>query len=191
MTLKIRQPALIRNLEDGLSVAVSESPASTITIADQAMTVRRARLQITGLSISVTAALDYGSAKIVDLPNRNMLIMGVEVDCTVVKGGVTNGLVAATDLDMAIGTAQASNTTLSSTMVNIVEKKDIDTDALTVTFQGHSNDNATSVAPFKVADNASSALYMNVSAPGLITANDTLTVTGTVDIYYMDLGKED
>lgn len=191
MTLKIRQPALIPNLVDGLSVAVSESPASTITIADQAMTVRRARLQITGLSISVTAALDYGSAKIVDLPNRNMLIMGVEVDCTVVKGGVTNGIVAATQLDMAIGTAQASSTTLATTMINIVEKKDIDTVALSVAFTGHSNDNATSIAPFKIADGASSALYMNAVAASLITANDTLTVTGTVDIYYMDLGKED
>ena len=73
MTLKIKQPTLIPNLVDGLSVAVSESPVSTITIADQAMTVRRARLQLTNTVISVTAALDYGSVKIVDLPFRNML----------------------------------------------------------------------------------------------------------------------
>jgi hypothetical protein len=191
MTLKIRQPALIRNLEDGISVAVSESPVSTITIADQAMTVRRARLQLTNTVISVTGTLDYGSVKIVDLPNRNMLIMGVEVDCTVVKGNAATGIINSTTLDMAIGTAQASSTTLASTMINIIEKKDIDTVALSVAFTGHSNDNATSIAPFKIADGASSALYMNVACATVITVNDTLTVTGTVDIFYMDLGKED
>lgn len=193
MTLKIKQPTLIPNLVDGLSVAVSESPVSTITIADQAMTVRRARLRLTNTVISVAAAEDFGSVKLVDLPNRNMLIMGVEVDCSVVKGGVTNGIIATTDLDMSIGTAAASSTTLASTMINIIEKKDIDDNALTVTFAGHSNDNATSVAPFKIADGASSALYMNAVPVGGITvvAGDTLTVTGTVDIYYMDLGKED
>ena len=191
MTLKINQPTLIRNLVDGLSVAVNESPVSTITISDQAMTVRRARLRLTGTVISVTGTLAYGSVKLVDLPNRNMLIMGVEVDCTVVKGGVSTGIVAGTTLDMAIGTVAASSTTLSSTMINIIEKKDIDTSALSVTFAGHSNDNATSLAPFKVADGASSALFMNVACSTVITVDDTLTVTGTVDIYYMDLGKED
>jgi hypothetical protein len=191
MTLKIKQQTLIPNLVDAVSTLITEAGAATVTIADQSVSVRRARVTLTNFSISVTAALDYGGSKIVDLPNKNMLILGVEVDCSVVKGGVTNGIVAATALDMAIGTATASSTTLASTMLNIIEKKDIDTSALTVTFAGHSNDNATSLAPFKIADGASSALFMNVSVPGLISANDTLTVTGLVDIYYMDLGKED
>lgn len=191
MTLKIKQPTLIPNLQDGLTVAITEAGAATVRIQDQAVAVRRARVTLTSFVISVTQALDYGSAKIVDLPFRNMLIMGVEVDCSVVKGGATNGIVAATDLDMAIGTAAASSTTLASTMINIIEKKDIDDNALTVTFAAHSNDNATSVAPFKIADGSTAALYMNAVAVAGITADDTLTVTGTVDIYYMDLGKED
>ena len=83
----------------------------------------------------------------------------------------------------------AAEATLSSTMVNIIEKKDIDTDALSVAFQGHSNDNASSLAPFKIADGANAALYMNIACA--ITADDSVSVTGTVDLYYIDVGKED
>ena len=190
MTLKIRQEVLMPEAIDGISQKFYEAGAATVKVKDQTVMVRRARLTLTSFVITVANAQDYGGSKLIDLPNRNILLLGCEVDCTVVKGGTTNGIVAATDLDMAIGTAVASNSTLSSTMVNIVEKKDIDTDALSVTFAGHSNDNASSLAPFKIADGANSALYMNL-ATGNITADDSVSVTGTVDLYYIDLGKED
>ena len=190
MTLKIKQQTLIPNLVDAVSTLITEAGAATVTIADQMVSVRRARVTLTSFSIAVTSANGYGGSKIVDLPNTNMLLLGVDVNTTIVKGGVTNGIVAAKDLDVGIGTATASSTTLASTMIDIIEKKDIDTDALSVTFDAHSNDNSTSTFPRRIADGASSALYLNASVIGGITANDTLSVTGTIDIYYVDLGNQ-
>jgi hypothetical protein len=188
MTLKINQRTVAREIEDGITTEITE-PGTNITALDQAVVMRRCRLTLAGAVISVAAADDYGSVKICDLPDKNLHIHGVEVDCTVVKGGVTNGIVAATDLDMSVGTAAASATTLATTMLNIIEKVDIDTNALSVEFEAHSNDNATYVAPLAIVDGASSALYMNAVAVGGITADDTLTVTGTIDIFYTDLGN--
>lgn len=187
MTAKINQKVLVKNLVDGFSVPVSEAGAATVAVGDNLHTVRRARVSLTAFSISVLAANDYGGSKLVDLPDRNMMLLGVEVDCVVTKQGNTNGIVAATALDMSIGTAVASNATLSSTMVNVIEKKDIDTSALAVDFEAHSNDNASSTFPLRITDDAATALYMNIAAA--ITANSSVTVTGTIDIYYVDLGN--
>lgn len=187
MSTKINQQVLAKNLIDASSLKFSEAGASTVTIGNEFHAVRKARLTLTNFSISVTAANDYGGSKLLDLPDRNLMLLGVEVDCVVTKQGNTNGIVAATDLDMAVGTATASNTTLSSAMINVIEKVDIDTDSLSVAFEAHSNDNATSTFPLRVADGASTALFMNISCA--ITADSSVTVTGTIDIYYVDLGN--
>lgn len=163
------------------------TPATNVTAGTQKeRMVRHVQLTLSALSVAVLEANDYGSAKICDLPDTNLLLMAVETDLVLTKGGTTNGLVAGTALDVAIGTAAASNATLSSTMVNVVEKKDIDTSALAVDFNAHSNDNASSVMPLPIADGAT-ALYLNVAAA--ITADDALTASGTIDLYYLDVGN--
>jgi hypothetical protein len=189
MSTKIKQEVLAKNLIDASSLKFSEAGASTVTISNEFHAVRKARLTLTNFSIAVTAALDYGGSKLLDLPDRNLMLLGMEVDCVVTKQGNTNGIVAATDLDMGIGTATASSTTLSSSMVNVIEKVDLDTNALAVDFEAHSSDQSTAVYPLKIADGASIALFMNVAAVGGVTADSSVTVTGTIDIFYVDLGN--
>lgn len=186
---KISQPTLIPNLQDRLSLRITE-PGAGVAVVDDAVIPRRARLTLTNAVLTITAALDYGSLKLVDLPNRNLMLLGVEVDLTLVKQGNTNGLVAATDLDLGIGTAAASATTLASAMINVIEKIDQDTDALSVTMQRHSNDQSTATFPLRIADDANAALFLNAVAIAGITADSTLTISGTVDITYVDLGKK-
>lgn len=188
MTLKQRQVMMAPLLEDGISVPISE-PGSSATLSDQACVLRRARLTLSGATLSVLEANDYGSLKLLDLPDRNIMLMGLEADLVLTKQGNTNGIVAATDLDVAVGTAAASNTTLAATMINVIEKKDVDDNALAVDFEAHSNDNATSIFPLPVADGASAALYLNAVAIGGITADSSLSVSGIVDVWYMDLGN--
>jgi hypothetical protein len=185
---KLKGRVLAPNLEDGSSVKQSE-PAANVSLKDTQVTVRRARYTLSGLVVSVLAANDYGSAKIMDLPFRNMLLLGIEADLVLTKAGTTNGLVAATDLDVAIGTAPASAITLASTMIDIIEKKDLDADSLTAIFQAHTNDQATAVFPKKIVDDTNAALYLNVGVAAGITANDSLSASGTIDIFYVDLGK--
>jgi hypothetical protein len=188
MSAKINQVVVAKNLQDGISVPVSE-PGSGVAVQDQALVVRRARLVLSAAVVSVTEALDYGSLKICDLPDRNLLLLGVEVDLVVTKEGNTNGIVAATDLDLGIGTAAASATTLATTMIDIIEQVNADTDALAVDMEAHSNDQATAVFPKKIADGASTALYLNVVPVAGITADSSVSVTGYIDIFYIDLGN--
>jgi len=187
--LKQRQRMLVPDLLDSLSVLVTE-PGSGCAVVDKPVLVRRARLTLTSAVLSVTAALDYGSLKVVDLQDRNLLLLAVEADLTLTKQNNTNGILDATDLDVGMGTAPASAVTLATTMIDILEKMDVDADTNTVAVQRHSNDQATAVFPKKLADSSTQALYLNVGVPGLITADSSVTVNGTIDIFYIDLGKK-
>lgn len=188
MSEKKNQVLVAKLIEDGISVPITE-PGSSMTLSDQACIARRARITLSAATLTVLEANDYGSLKLCDLPDRNMLLLGVETDLVLTKQGNTNGIVAATDLDVSVGTAAASATTLADGMLNIIEKKDLDTNALAVDLEAHSNDNATTVFPLPVADGASSAVYLNAVAIGGITADSSISVSGTVDIWYMDLGN--
>ncbi len=189
MAQKFNGEILIPYLKDGVTVPCSEPGASTIALDDAAVVVRKTRLTLTAATLSVLQANDYGSLKVLDLPDRNMLLLAVEADLVLTKQGNTNGIVAATDLDVGMGTAAASSTTLATTMIDILEKVDVDADALAVDFERHSNDQSTATFPKRIADGASSALYLNVAAVGGITADSSLSVSGTIDIFYVDLGK--
>lgn len=185
MSTKQTQVIQLPNLRDG---ARAFTPGSSIGLDLQAVVVKDLVFRLSSKSLAVGQALDYGSFKLCDLPDTNLLLLSVEVVMTIVKGGVTNGLVAATPLDMAIGTAAASNATLSATMLDVIEKADVDTAALSVTWLAHSSDQLTAVFPLKLADGPSNGLWINCAAA--ITADDALSLTGTVRVRYIDLGND-
>ncbi|NJL70940.1 MAG: hypothetical protein HC888_04640 [Candidatus Competibacteraceae bacterium] len=152
---------------------------------DYPVAVRRARLTLTDATVTILEANDYGSLELCTLPDKNIIVLACEADLSIVKDNTTNGVVAATDLDVAIGTAAASNATLSSTMVNVLAKQDVDTDAVTVTMQAHSL--ASTPVLLGIVDAATNKLYLNVAAS--ITADDGVTVSGTIDVFFIDLGN--
>ncbi len=188
MTLKINQELLAPKFSDGISAKIGEAVTS-VTIIDNSVAVRRARLTLTALSIAVTAANDYGGSKIVDLPDSNILILACEADLVITKAGTTNGMVAATDLNVGIGTAVASAQTLATTMQDILEVSAITDNVLAMDFEVHSAANSTTLTPRYALDAAGSALYLNIGIAAGITANDTAAVTGIIDIFYMDVGN--
>jgi hypothetical protein len=185
MTKKIRQELLAPAMTDGRTL--SPAPNTNVTQVESQQIVKHVRMTLTDFVLSVAAAQDYGGTKICDLPDTNIMLLGVEADLVITKGGTTNGLVAATDLDVAVGTAVASNATLATTMINVLEKVDLNDNDLVVDFEAHSNDNSTSTFPLLIADSATAALYLNIAAS--ITADDTASVDGTIDIFYIDLGN--
>ncbi len=187
MTEKVRGALLAPYVQDGVSVQLLEAQGTGVTGHDQMVTVRRLRLTLTNFTIAVLAAQDYGGTKLCDLGDRNMLLLGMEVDCVVTKQGNTNGIVAATDINMSIGSAVAAATPLAGTAIDTVEATAITADSLTVDFEKHTNDQSTAVFPKKIADGASNALFMNLTAA--ITAHSAVTVNGIVDIFYVDLGN--
>jgi hypothetical protein len=145
------------------------------------LTLTNAVMQLGNVSSS------YGNIALCTLPDRNFFILGSEAELTIVKGNTTNGIVAATDLDVAIGTAAASNVTLATTMLNILPKNDVDDNLVTVTLANHSL--AATPAPAGILDGPTNVLYLNISA-GNVAVADTCTVSGTVTVAAIDLGNE-
>ena len=185
MSAKQRQVTLMSQLRDGASLATAVAAAST-TLKDEALVLRKLTIVLDDLVIDIDESDDYGGTRIVTFPDTNVMILGCEVDLELVKGDTSNGLVAATDLDVAVGSAVASNSTLATTMIDVVDKVDLNATDLTPALEAHSNDNSSAGASF-IADSATSGLFLNLAAA--ITASDTLTCTGTVTVYYVDLGN--
>jgi hypothetical protein len=154
-------------------------------VMDQEVPLHRIRLQLDAVKFTVAGASDFGSVELCTFPDRNLIVIGAEINLSIVKGGAATGIVAATDLDIALGTAAASSTTLSGAMLNILPKQDVDADSLTVTSQAHSL--AATPVLTGILDAVDNKMYFNVAIPGLITVDDTLTLTGTIDLFVFDL----
>ena len=189
MTLKQRQPIRLENIEDGVAKPSLASALSAGKLDILPAIPYRARLQLSGETLSVDADDDYGSLQLLDLPDRNLAILGLEADLVLTKAGTTNGLEAAVDLDVGIGTAAASAQTLASAMIDLIEKVDVDDNALAVDFEAVMVGQSTAAPPVFIADGASNGIYLNVGVPAGITADDSISVSGWVDLWVVDLGN--
>ncbi len=173
---------------DSLVSGEAVTPNTLVTTTfDRERTVRHVRLTLAALSVAITAALDYGGTKICDLPDKNIMILACECDLVLTKAGTTNGLESDTDITTAIGSAVASNATLSAAMIDVIDLVANTADSLTHDMDAHSQQNTAPNMPLEIADSATGALYLNLAAT--ITADDAMTATGTIDIYYLDLGN--
>jgi len=192
MTQKNNQPHLFMGGIQGSDLlaggAAEANTAGLVTLkSDDVLTPRKMVLQLTDAVLTHTEALDYSSLKLCDMPDSNLLFLAAEVDLECVKGETTNGLEAATDITLALGSAAASNATLSSTMQDIIELDTLTATDASPAWQAHSADQSTIPMPYQIADAATNAVYLNLAAA--TTADDTLTVTGTVTLIYVDLGN--
>lgn len=186
MSLSIRQKTAAPQLRDGSPLL---TPSSSIGTDIALLTPYKVTLNLSSETLSMAAADDYGSLELCTWQDRNIHLLAMEADLVLLKAGTTNGLVAATDLDVAIGSAAASNNTLSATMIDRIEKVDVDTNALSVDFEAHTAGQSTATFPMQIADGATNKLYLNVAADGGITADDTLAVSGSIDLYFVDMGN--
>jgi len=180
MTLKYKQSVLIQNLVDGTSVPFGQPDQASMKIATQMHIPKQARLTLT--NTVVTVPFDTGSTGLEAfvLPDRYTVLLGVSANLTIVKGNAANGIVAAVPISFGVGTTLTGDELVGSTQVT--------TEALTISWQGHTNDNSRSSIYPKQMD-LEDQIYLYFSTDGTPTVNDTLTVTGTLDIYYFDLSK--
>jgi hypothetical protein len=160
---------------------VAQTGNEAIGVQKFELTLTNAVMQLGNVSSS------YGNITLCTLPDRNFFILSSEAEITIVKGNTTNGIVAATDLDVAIGTAPATNVTLATTMLNVLPKNDVDDNLVTVALANHSL--AATPAPLGVLDDPANKLYLNISA-GNVAVADSCTVSGTITVVAIDLGNE-
>ncbi len=105
MSFKTRQQGRSSQLRDGSPLV---TPFSTNGVDYQLVTAQKVTLKLSSQVVSITAALDYGSVQLLTWPDRNLHILGMEVDLELTKGNLSTGIVAATDLDVGIGSTAAS-----------------------------------------------------------------------------------
>lgn len=179
----------VGTLATGLQLAANAGTAGTgveVTSVEPVAT-RKVTLTLDAVEVTVLEANDYGSAELYTFPDRNIMILGCETDLVITKGNAMNGIGSATDLDVSLGTAAADATTLADAMLDVMPKQDIDANSLTPDFNAHSL--AAVPVLTGIPDAADNKLYFNVVAIGGITADDTVSLTGTITLFFIDLGN--
>lgn len=142
--------------------------------------VQRSRFKLTGMVAAVLAANDYGSVKLCDLPNTQILVLGVIVDLSAAVAGTGSSLA---NVDLAVGTVATASAAFSNAgEKNLCPKIDCTAQGV---IDGASGSTETNVL---IAAGASNAVYLNV-ATGNITTDGSVTLDGFVDIIYLDIGK--
>lgn len=181
MSSSIPQPVNLRNAKvDGAQLRagadLTPNTAALVTQTAKGAIIRRATLKLSAVVVVVTQALDYGSVKLADLPDGNILFLGAVANLTQTSTGIDT---TPANVDVAVGTAAASNVTLAGTMVNLVPK--IDSTA------GGVVDGASATANVAVFATSNTDVFLNVSA---VTGVDgSVIVSGTIDLFYLDLGN--
>lgn len=156
--------------------------ASTgVSISSKARPISREVMTLTSLVVSCTAANDYGGTKLVDLPTGNVIFLGAVCDLTVTVSGFATNTLAATNF--GVGTATASNATLSGAMQDVIPV----TAGTGAGATGTVKLNSGILEIGEVGIPGAKALYMNVAAP--VTAGTaTATISGTIEVFYLETG---
>jgi hypothetical protein len=169
---------LFQNASSTFTAGTNTAITSQASSALQVM-----RLTFTNVVISVTNALNYGSQAVLTWPNTNIQVVDARWNLTTTKDGT--GLIATDTPDVALGSAAASNKTLATTMIDTIEQ--VATAGTLVATIQHNGPHTNGIR--YIAAGTTNKLYMNVgiSANGG-SADGTLTVSGTADIFFIDTG---
>lgn len=145
--------------------------------------IQKLRLTLTAAVVSATNANKYGSLLLLTWPNSNIKLVRARMNLVGTKDGTQ--IATGDQPTVALGSAAASNTTLSSTMIDTT---DILTLATGLTPAAQKNGNATQ-ADRNIAAGATNRIYLNIGATGN-TGGGTGNVSfaGTIDLYFIDLG---
>lgn len=169
---------------------VSESNGSAgsgLTAVEAIAGIHRTTLTLENVSVAMTdagAAGCHGNKQVYTFPAGNIHIIGGVCSLTVTKG--VGGIDEEATVLHAIGSAAAgtNNATLTSTEANILPQGG------TILSAGSGAINKESTAPVTVDGTASAAAaFLNlVVADTDSNGNDTLTVSGTIQLQWVQLG---
>lgn len=149
--------------------------------------VHRTVLTMTNLSITMTDATTagcHGSQKIYDFPAGVIQILGCVTDLAITAGA--GGITDTASVVGSVGTAAVGtdNATLTSTEANVVPST-----AATLTAGAGNCDGESTASPILDGTGTATDLFLNFAVPDAgSSANDTLTVNGTVVVTWVNFG---
>lgn len=185
-TLVKKQGALFKT-QDGIGAVPAGDTKTTVT--ELVGTMHHTKLV---LAAQVEATVDHttsnaqGSLELYDFPAGEILILGAECNLTITASG-TPGLATNAAVVASIGTVAAASpaATLTDTAANILASIAATLTAYVGTVVGRTSGPAT-------FDGITSALkaFLNLACPDAGSAgNDTVTVSGTINIIWINLGN--
>lgn len=184
MVQKERQRTINTNISDGNTRGVSGVLAG-VTLKEGVLIPKRVTMQLAAVVLSMTAAQDFGSLKLCDLPTTNLRFKGAFVDLSITVAGLTTN--TAVSVDVALGTVATASAAFSNAgEQNLIQKIDGVGGTATGTVKGASATEGTPVTQVELAAGAK-AVYLNASSP-VTSGTGTVTITGTVEFVYEDLG---
>jgi hypothetical protein len=102
---------------------VPTAQSSLTTVKHSGGPVRKSVITLAAQGITVTDALAYASLQLLDFPEGRILILGVTASLQFAVTSTRSSTINdSASLTWALGTAAASNSTLSSTMVDLLPK---------------------------------------------------------------------
>jgi len=171
---------------DGLLAKVGLKPTAKVTAAQVGTfrVVQRQLCVLTNEAIALAAADDTVGVKLFDLPNTNLIFVGANIDLagTVASFQTNTGA----NLDFALGSAQiasASTTFAGTNEKNLIPKTDATGGAGVIAMKGTVT--ATEILKL-IAAGASNAVWLNLV--NVTNADGIVTLSGTVELYYVDIG---
>lgn len=180
--LKIRQRLLVDSL-DGGGALVNPGPRrlipeAGISIEPAIVGHRRERISLSGVEIEVAAAADFGGTKLCEFEATPGLLVGARLVGAIEVSAGLDATLAAGNVDLGAGTVVASNTTLATTMINIVPKIDIPASG--------------AVSGGAVPSLASSGVdvFVNASAACAVDSVITFLPGSFVDLLFVDIGGD-
>lgn len=164
-------------------VSVSEVPGGT--------GVNTTVITLSGVEQTVTNGTEYQSTKLYDFPEGNILILGVSGNVTqTTTSTLASTLNASSTGAISLGTAAASNVSLTSTMANVVPTTAF-TSSATINVAGTAVDLASTAVAFANGMTTAADLYLNTGFATTtdVDGNATQEFDGTIVVKWILLGN--
>lgn len=178
-----KRPFLPPGITGEVVPAITLTPETGVDAAQSMHWPAKLVLTLDAVQVPIAAADDFGSALLATFPETNLLITATVADLTFEVAGLTSDV--ATTVDMAIGTVATASADFSNAGEDdLMPKFDGVGAGATGSLQGAASSSTVNVYLEAAADNE---VYLNVASP-VATGEGTITVSGTITLFVLDLG---
>lgn len=177
---------------DGINVVGTIPSVAGLTVEEFGYgPARQTKLTLVNVPILITDSLAYASQKVYDFPDGRILVKGCTRNLAIASADVSagTGLNSAAVVSTALGTAAASNLTLSSTMVDLNPAGNISVGTAN-NVAGTAVGNALAASAQFDGTGTAKDMYLNlaVTTNTEIDADAYAYVTGTIIFNWENLG---
>jgi hypothetical protein len=179
----------VMSVDPQTTVGVGAKNGSAITAVENGNgAVHKTVLTLTALSVTMTDATTsgcHGAHKLYDFPAGPIQILGSSMNLTTLagSGGIANGAALVGSIGSA--TVGTNNATLTTTEADLIASKAGTLTAGAGTLASHGGHVATAFDGTATAVDA----FLNLAVPDAdSSASDTVTVSGTVTLHWINLG---